>query len=156
MLLQLVCIFVSFLGLEPWCNGFFSVCVLSFWLIIIYSIQNIFIFCCWKLSQLECLSLLSINSYFNPFFLLSKSSLQVERGRRTNEEVESCSGRKRERNCKPSKTVAGKVSTEVSCVVRSVCIVSVYLYVYMCTYCLFSFNRMCKRKTNLLKLKFKN
>lgn len=114
-----------------------------------------------KLSQFESLSLFSINSYFNffsPYFnffsLLSKPCLQVERGRRTNEEVESYGGRKRERNCKPSKTVTGKVLIKL--VLRSVYITSVYLYLYMSIYCFLSFNRICKKKTNLSKLKYRN
>lgn len=114
-----------------------------------------------KLSQFESLSLFSINSYFNffsPYFnffsLLSKPCLQVEGGRRTNEEVESYGGRKRERNCKPSKTVTGKVLIKL--VLRSVYITSVYLYLYMSIYCFLSFNRICKKKTNLSKLKYRN
>lgn len=90
-----------------------------------------------KLSQFESLSLLSLNSYcngffsyFNPFSLLSKPSLQVERGRRTNEEVESYGGRKRERNCKPSKTVAGKVLVETPCVEECVYCECIFLCIH--------------------------
>lgn len=132
--------------------------------------QNVFISCCTNCPSVSgCPFLAWILEHFfpcfNPFSLLSEPSLQVERGRRTNEEVESYSGRKRERNCKPSKTVTGKVYTlswgvciymYKVYICECISLYIIYLYLYMSIYCLFSFNRMCKKKMNLSKLKYRN
>lgn len=132
--------------------------------------QNVFISCCTNCPSVSgCPFLAWILEHFfpcfNPFSLLSEPSLQVERGRRTNEEVESYGGRKRERNCKPSKTVTGKVYTlswgvciymYKVYICECISLYIIYLYLYMSIYCLFSFNRMCKKKMNLSKLKYRN